>query len=177
MCRAVFEIEEKQKGKGTTVASSLPINHFASTVLAAALPASSLSKRHADPNNVVCEICEENQAIEYCKDCCQPFCDACKKLHTKARGTGRHQFISLDEVMKLGGGGSVMRIAHCDKHPHLEINTYCHTDKQAICTECILDFHKEHKIDRLPNVAQGFKEEITQLVDKVCSSYFFRIFS
>ena len=69
--------------------------------------------------------------------------------------------------MKLGGGGSVMRIAHCEKHPHLEINSYCHTDKQAICTECILDFHKEHKIDRLPNVAQGFKEEITQLVDKV----------
>ena len=117
----------------------------------------------------MCEICEENQAIEYCKDCCQPFCDACKKLHTKARGTGRHQFISLDEVMKLGGGGSVMRIAHCEKHPHLEINTYCHTDKQAICTECILDFHKRHEVERLVNLVKGFKEEITQLVDKVCS--------
>ena len=59
------------------------------------------------------------------------------------------------------------------KGMHLEINTYCHTDRQVICPECILD-HKEHKIDRLVNLVQGFKEEIAQLVDKV--SFFLSFF-
>jgi len=57
MCRAVFEVTtDKQKGQPTSAASSLPINHFASTVLAAASPSSSFV--HADPNNVVCDSCE-----------------------------------------------------------------------------------------------------------------------
>ena len=107
VCRAVFEVEEeKQKSQGTTAASSLPINHFASTVLAAALPSSSSGKRHADPNNVVCEGCEENQAIEFCKDCSQSFCDTCKKPHLKAKVSAHHQFISLDEGMKPGSGSA-----------------------------------------------------------------------
>ena len=184
MCRAVFEIttrnkEEKQKGQGTTAASSLPINHFASTVLAAASPSSSSSKSHADPNNVVCEGCDENQATEYCKDCSSSFCATCKRVHLKPKAFPHHQFISIDEAMKPGGSGSVSRTTRCDKHPHLEINAYCQTDKQAICSECILDFHKGHEVERLANVVQGFKEEITQLIEKVCSlvlSSFLRFF-
>jgi len=135
-------------------------------VLAAAPPSSSSS--HVDPNNVVCEGCEENQATEYCKDCSQSFCATCKKPHLKARANVHHQFISLDEGMKLGRG-SASRSTRCDKHPQQEINTYCHTDTQAICSECAIDFHQEHKIERLVKVVQGFKAEITQLVDKVCS--------
>ena len=175
MCRAAFEIstgiieeEEKQKGQGTTAAASLPINHFASTVLAAASPSSFLSKSHADPNNVVCEGCDENQATEYCKDCSSSFCATCKRVHLKPKAFPHHQFISLDEGMKLGGGGSVSRVTRCEKHSQQEINTYCQTDKQAICAECILDFHKGHEVERLVNVVQGFKEDISQLVDKVC---------
>jgi len=169
MCRGVFEITtDKQKGQGTTVASSLPINHFASTVLAVAFPASSLGKRHADPNNVVCEICEENEANEHCKNCSQSYCANCRKSHLKMKISSHHQFISLDEGMKLGGG-SVSRVTRCEKHPQYEINSYCRTDKQAICAECAIDHHKGHEVERLVNVVQGFKEEITQPVDKVCS--------
>ena len=176
MCRAAFEIstgiieeeeDGKQNGQGTTAASSLPINHFASTVLAATSPFSSSSKSHADPNNVVCEGCDENQAIEYCKDCSQSFCATCKKAHLKPKVFPHHQFISLDEGMK-SGGGSVSRVTRCDKHPQQEINTYCHADKMATCAECVVDFHKGHEVERLVNVVQGFKDEISQHVEKVC---------
>ena len=68
-------------------------------------------------------------------------------------------------------------VVHCEKHPHLETNTYCHTDKQAICAECILDFHEGHQVERLTNVVQGFKEEITQLVAKVFLVLFLLILS
>jgi len=96
------------------------------------------------------------------------FCATCKKSHLKMKTASLHQFISLDEGMKPGGGRSASRTTRCDKHPQQEINTYCQTDKQAICPECIFD-HKGHEVERLANLVQGFKEEITQLVDKVCS--------
>ena len=73
-----------------------------------------------------------------------------------------------------GGDGTALRITRCEKHPQLEINMYCHTDKQAICAECAIDFHQEHKVERLVNVVQGLREEISQLVDKVCSSFILR---
>jgi len=66
VCRAVFEVpatpavvgKKKHKGKvtaPTAVASSLPINYFASTVLAisSSPSSSSVGKRFADPNHVV----------------------------------------------------------------------------------------------------------------------------
>ena len=59
------------------------------------------------------------------------------------------------------------RITRCEKHPQQEINTYCHTDKQAICLECAVDFHVGHQVERLANVVQGFKEEIVNLANKV----------
>ena len=190
VCRAVFEIpgtaavavigKKKHKGKVTTLtASSLPVNHFASTVLTAASSSSSsftvsVGKRFADPNHVVCEGCEENEATEYCKECSMAFCATCKKIHLKPKMSAHHQFISLDEAMKPESGGeSVLRITRCEKHPHQEINTYCHADKQAICAECAIDHHKGHEIDRLSSVVQGFKQGISLLVDKVWTFLFF----
>ena len=154
----------------TAAASSLPVNHFVSTMLAAASPS---RKGLADPNNLMCEICDENQACEYCKDCPQAFCATCKKLHLKTKATDDHKFISLDEAMMLGSGGSVPRVTRCEKHPQQEINSYCRTDKRAICAECVVDSHVGHQVERLTNVVQGFKEEIFQLVGKVLYFSFF----
>ena len=95
----------------------------------------------------------------------------------KAKSDGAPS-IHLNEAMKPGSGsgsGTALRITRCEKHPHQEINTYCHTDKLAICAECAIDHHKGHEVDRLTSVVQGFREEILQLVDKVCSSFVFKI--
>jgi len=79
-------------------------------------------------------------------------------------------FVSVDKAMK---GKMKASVLCCERHHHhLEINTYCHMDRQAICAECILD-HKGHDVDRIVNVVQGFKDEIAQLVDEVCSVFFF----
>ena len=106
-----------------------------------------------------CEICEENQAAEYCKDCSQPFCNTCKRLHTKARGTAHHQFISLDEGMK-SGSGSASRTTRCEKHPQQEINTYCQTDKHAICPNVLLTITKGTKSRDWPTWCKDSRRKI-----------------
>ena len=176
MCRAVFEVpttttDENQEGNGTV--SSLPSNHFVTSMLAAAATTTSLSsplsKGQADPNNVVCDICEKEQASEFCKECAQDICDTCKKRHLKTRANIHHQFTSLDEALTPGGGGGLAsRITPCEKHPQQEINSYCHTDQQAVCPECVVDTHLGHQVERLVNVMENHKTEISRLLNQVC---------
>ena len=112
------------------------------------------------------EICEDGDedATSFYLQCFQYFCAGCQRAHKKPRTTAGHEFVSVEKALK---GKMKASVVHCEKHPHQEINTYCLTDKQAICAECSVDFHKEHKVDRLANVVQGFKEEISTLVKKV----------
>ena len=150
-------------------ASSLPVNLFASSVLAIAFgsaAAAAAAATKVNPNEIKCEICDEGEedATSFCVQCAQYLCGGCERAHKKQRGTAGHEFVlvatALKENMKVS-------VAHCERHPQFELNTYCHKERQAICSECSVDRYKGHKIDRLVNVAQGFKEDISQLVDKV----------
>ena len=99
--------------------------------------------------------------------CAMYFCAGCQRAHKKPRATAGHEFVSVEKALKEKLNGPVVP---CEKHPHAEISTYCRTDKQIICLECVVDFHKGHEVDRLVNVVQGFKEEMSLLVEKVCLS-------
>jgi len=139
----------------------LPINYTAGVVTA------SIKKESVDPNHVVCELCEENEATVKCSNCAQFQCDSCKKIHPKAKSSSQHQFVAIDEALKEGSASSTSRILYCQKHPHLEVNSYCKTDQTALCAECAVDFHSGHNVDRLVNISKGFKDTISTLVNKV----------
>ena len=143
------------------------MNYFTASVVAASTKSASIN-----PNDVKCELCEENQATDYCKDCSVYFCGACKKPHLKLKVTAHHQFISIDEALK-GGSSTVPRVVHCQKHPHLEVNSYCKTDQTAVCPQCAIDYHNGHDVDLLNNISQGFKDTISTLVNKVCFFFIF----
>ena len=140
-------------------ASSLPVNLFASSVLATAtatlsstsdssMTGSSAAGKKVNPNEIKCEICEdgEEDATSFCVQCSQYFCAGCQRGHKRQKGTASHELVSVEKALK---GKMKASVVHCEKHPHQEINTYCHTDKQAICAECVVEHHKEHKIGRL----------------------------
>jgi len=175
---AVVEKRRDRKGKQaanvTTTspvvsASSLAVNLFASTtlVITTTTVSSSSSAKEMNPNEIKCEICEdgeEEDAKSFCVQCVQYFCAGCQRAHKKPRVSAGHEFVSVDKALK---GKMKASVVYCERHPQQETNTYCHTDKQNICPECILDFHEGHQVERLANVVQGFKDEIMQLVDKV----------
>ena len=96
-----------------------------------------------NPNEIKREICEdgEEDATSFCVQCAMYFCAGCQRAHKKPRTTAGHEFVSVDKALK---GKMKTSVVHCEKHPHQEINTYCHTDKLSICAECSVDSHKEH---------------------------------
>jgi len=168
VCRSVFALPAT-----ATSAASLPVNHFASSVLSPVAE----KKKKVNPNDIQCDFCEDNEedATSYCLQCSQYFCGGCQRGHKRLRTATGHEFVSVEKAQKGKMKASVM---HCEKHPHLQINYYCHTDKQAICSECGLEHHKDHKTSKLVEMVQGFKEEISTLVNEVSSSFlFFSFFS
>jgi len=187
MCRSVFEItatENKQR-KGTTTstsASSLPVNLFASSILAATTTSSSTSStadysaaKKVNPNEIKCEICEDGgeDAASFCVQCSQYFCEGCQRAHKRQKGTAFHEVVSVEKALK---GKMKASVVYCEKHPQYEINTYCHTDKLAVCSECSVDFHANHQVERLANVVQEFKEEISFLAEQVSFFSFFLLY-
>ena len=145
----------------------LPTNYFTAGVVTAAV-----KRESVDPNNIVCESCETTQATEYCKDCAMSFCAGCKKMHLKPKVSAHHQFITIDEALQGGSASSAPRIHHCQKHPHLEVNSYCKTDQTAVCPQCVVEFHQGHEFTLLSTLSQGFKDTISTLVNKVCLNSF-----
>ena len=125
-----------------------------------------------DPNNVRCELCDENEATVKCSNCNQFQCDSCKKIHLKIKGMANHQYITIDEALQGGSASSAPRILHCQKHPHLEVNSYCKTDQTAVCPQCVIDAHIGHDVSRLADISKGFKDSISTLVNKVCFQIF-----
>ena len=125
-----------------------------------------------NPNEIKCEICEEDEedATSFCVQCSQYLCAVCQRAHKRGRLSAGHEFVSVEKALK---GKMKASVVHCEKHPHLEINTYCHTDKIAVCSECVIDSHVGHQVERMANVVQGFKEEISNHAKKVSSFFYF----
>jgi len=143
-------------------AEDLPINYFTAGVVSSANASAKI-----DPNNVRCELCEENEATVKCKQCDQFHCDACKKTHLKTKGMTNHQYIAIDEALQGGSASSAPRILNCQKHPQYEVNSYCKTDQNAVCPQCVVDSHMGHDVGNLTALSQGFKDSISTLVNKV----------
>jgi len=157
-CHGPFQVPEKG-------AEDLPTNYFTAGVVNA-----SIKKESVDPNNIRCELCEENEATFKCMQCDQFQCDFCKKSHLRAKSSSHHQYIAIGEALKGESSTSAPRVLHCQKHPHLEVNSYCKTDQTAVCPQCAVDFHSGHNVGSLVNISQGFKDSVFTLVNKVCFS-------
>ena len=65
------------------------------------------------------------------------------------------------------------RSAHCLVHPHLQIDSYCNTDQEPICSKCAVEFHSGHAFTKLENVLINFKDEITPQLNQVSFFSFF----
>jgi len=115
-----------------------------SYVLGVAKQKESASK--VNPNDVKCGFCEEEPATVHCTNCEQFLGERCQKGHAKSKATAAHVPVKVDDYFK--GSGPATRILFCQHHPGLEIDTFCKTDDQAMCTKCAIPAHNSHNLVR-----------------------------
>jgi len=157
ICRSPFDIP--QNG----------VQEFTTNVLLENLLQSTASVNEA--NGVkLCELCdEEKNAIAYCLQCEQYFCESCQKTHKRAKRTANDEFISLDEVPQKK---ITSKVVYCQKHIQKEMELYCNDCLEPICALCVSD-HTSHSICPLVDVIGNVKEGIQDLYSQVILFFFF----
>jgi len=134
-----------------------------------------------DPNDIKCNICEENDATSYCQECNEFYCDGCQRGHKKGKATKSHSFISVDDGWKIvacssnpfGSSNSQARSSYCLIHPQFEIDTFCNTDQELTCSKCVTEFHSGHIFTKIEKMATNFKDDIIPKLTQVFTSSFF----
>ncbi|XP_062857853.1 E3 ubiquitin-protein ligase TRIM16-like [Trichomycterus rosablanca] len=90
----------------------------------------------AGPGDVGCDFCTERKlkAVKTCLTCLASFCKIHLKPHYEVPVLKKH---TLVEVI------SKLQKKICEQHDEV-LKIYCRTDKECICSLCMLDTHKDH---------------------------------
>jgi len=164
---------KKEECPQCQTAFSLPPNGLVKDLLPLpfTLAISSLKPEEEDPNDKLCELCEENLATFYCQDCPEYHCDACHAIHKKSKAGRNHTYVSLDH---LDFNRSLPpRPLLCPLHPHLEIDAFCVHDNVPVCPKCAVEDHGDHKISALSQAISQTKGDILDKLQEVSLIYSF----
>ena len=115
-----------------------------------------------------CEQCIDGSsgpAVVFCCTCCQFLCQLSYDHHKRHRQLSKHNMVGLDQegakqlqsTMKPNG-------QLCSLH-NLQAKVYCETCRCVICSECILDGHKDHRSVPLSSAAKSHRDEMEGLVN------------
>ncbi|KAJ7392716.1 hypothetical protein OS493_010369 [Desmophyllum pertusum] len=119
---------------------SLPVNFFLNNLL-------SMVALHedSDRSNLECDNCDSGDPpVNRCTTCCHFLCEFCTQAHLRARGTSTHGMVSVEEAKKMGSL-VVAKPSICKDHKGEMTKLFCVTCEKAICRDCTVVEHREHK--------------------------------
>ena len=116
---------------------------------------------------------ERLEAIVYCIECEEHFCEECQKAHNRLAKNKKHSMGPIEEISKTSKKPS----SSCLNHPDKELQLYCESKscEYPICPSCMID-HKGHHVVPIDHVLEGIKNNLMDLMKKVIISYFFLSF-
>ena len=143
----------------------LQVNFFFNQLKDAAVDPNTGHTSHMSlPADLVCSSpeCEGKPAVKYC-DKCEYLCIDCDRDHKSVRVLKKHKLLDIDEAQQLQS----QRLPTCDKHPDELIKLYCEDCKMAVCSDCYISFHPQHKLVKLTDKSDEAKTELTELLQTV----------
>lgn len=121
---------------------SLPSNCFLENMLDIALLNSS------DTQPVPCTNCDLNaMAKSRCIDCGEFLCGDCYNVHKRIRQTKEHRILTIKELLSTSTGEVLHRLAYCGQHSTEQLKYFCDTCITAVCRDCLIIEHRQHKYD------------------------------
>ncbi|XP_038053724.1 E3 ubiquitin-protein ligase TRIM71-like, partial [Patiria miniata] len=121
-------------------------------------------------SEIKCQNCdEENQAVSRCMDCDHFLCQECQKAHGRMTLMKSHKIYTLAQLRS----GEIVytsklrdEVPKCGKHPDQNLNVYCNSCEQVICTTCSVLDHAKHSLTGLPEAVEKCKKKVTEMVQK-----------
>jgi hypothetical protein len=122
-----------------------------------------------DPSSKHCEECCDDvtnpalrkQAVKYCVDCQQRFCESCVEIHRKAKMSRGHTFFDSCDGENIRAAVRKMKTIFCNRHPSETVKMYCLNCKEAICMMCFAESHKWHECSDINKVVDEFRQQMT----------------
>lgn len=134
----------------------LPVNFFLDNMLDIALINSS------DRKPVPCSSCDStNPATSRCVDCGEFLCENCYVVHKRIRQTKDHKILTISELLESKTGEDLHRPAFCGIHRSEQLKYYCETCNQAVCRDCVLIEHRQHKYNYIKDCKKIQKQRTT----------------
>ena len=121
-----------------------------------------------------CEICLEDKAEAFCRQCAKFICADCAKSHRKMKTAfPGHKVSTLDELREGRAQDIVIvqkpSFKSCDVHKQ-PMNVYCFDCKSLICHDCTITAHRDHRYEFVIVAAPEIKQKLLQQLDPLRES-------
>ena len=102
-----------------------------------------------------CDICDNGDPpANRCTTCSYFLCAFCTQAHQRARNTRSHNLVSVE------GSAAVTKPAVCKEHDGEVIKLFCNTCEEAICRDCTIVEHRDHKYTFVKDAFSKGKESL-----------------
>ena len=141
---------------------SLPVNFFLNNLL-------SLVSLHGDSESCAleCDICDSGDPlVNRCATCSHFLCEFCSQAHRRGRNSRSHSLVSLEEAKKMAGSMAVTKPSVCKEHDGEVLKLFCETCDEAICRDCTIVKHREHKYTFVKDAFVEKKESVLKILSQ-----------
>ena len=126
-------------------------------------PADYMAAKTASAQHFVeCDQCEEKPAQYFCKTCPGQLCKECKTEHKNRKITKNHEISDFNTKNEAFSG-----LLYCSDHKRKQIECFCENCKIPICTECIIESHNGHAIQKLTTAYKDIQDDLQRKKEKI----------
>ena len=147
------------------------------------LPDNLLAKRLSSPmtpsqqKNKLCKFCKNGgnfiDAKSFCINCDDFLCHECTDVHLEQGDTSDHTLETMDEYTirmeyeESAKSGQVVPRC-CELYDPIDIDAlFCVDCDLAVCSDCHVSYHEDHRCAEMVAVAQNFQNKIKQPLDEL----------
>ena len=122
--------------------------------------------KESESGGLECGNCESGDPpVNKCTTCLHFLCEFCTQAHRRGRGTSSHNLISLEEAKKMGCE-AVKKPLFCKEHEGEMMKLFCETCEEAICRDCTIVKHRDHKYTFVKDAFSKCKESLMEILSE-----------
>ena len=126
----------------------------------------SLVSLHEDSGSckLECDICDSGDPpVNRCNTCSHFLCEFCTQAHQRGRNSRTHCLVSLEEAKDMGSV-ALTKPSVCKEHEGELLKLFCETCDEAICRDCTIVKHREHKYTFVKDAFVEKKESVLKIL-------------
>ena len=111
-----------------------------------------------------CSICDSGDPpVNRCNTCSHFLCEFCSQAHRRGRNSRTHCLVSLEEAKNMGSV-AVTKPSVCKEHEGELLKLFCEICDEAICRDCTIVKHHEHKYTFVKDTFVEKRESLVKIL-------------